>query len=128
MDAAHATCQARAGGTLSAAAAQPIFDARNRFRRWRGAAVPRPRDHILANLESLYRESFTAAAQRGDESEKRRLDFDFRRDQLYLEAILDVRDLLAAASPPPSADAPGDRSVLEQISDLRNLTRLPFGR
>ncbi|MDB4949680.1 MAG: hypothetical protein JWM27_2329 [Gemmatimonadetes bacterium] len=89
--------------------------------------MPRPRDHILHNLESLYRESFAAAAQRGDDDEKRRLDFGFRRDQLYLEAILDVRDLLASAPAPPP-DATADRSVLEQISDLRNLTRLPFGR
>ena len=90
--------------------------------------MPRPREHILANLESLYREQFAAAAQRGDQDEQRRLDFGFRRDQLYLEAVLDVRDLLAAPPAPASAEPTGDRSVLEQISDLRNLTRLPFGR
>lgn len=90
--------------------------------------MPRPRDHILANLEALYREAFAEAAQRGDRDEQRRLDFGFRRDQLYLEAVLDVRDLLAAPSAPQPADANADKSVLEQISDLRNLTRLPFGR
>jgi len=92
--------------------------------------VPRPREHILANLESLYRESFAAAAERGDADEKRRLDFGFRRDQLYLEALLDVRDLLAqpSAAPDPATTTP-DRSVLEQINDIRSLTqRFPFGR
>lgn len=87
--------------------------------------MSRPRDQILASLESLYRESFARADEAGDEKAMQRLDFDFRRDQLYLEAILDVRDLLAEpAGPPPKAD----KSMLEQIQDVRRLTRLPFGR
>jgi hypothetical protein len=91
--------------------------------------VPRPREHILANLESLYRESFAAAAERGDADEKRRLDFGFRRDQLYLEALLDVRDLLARPAAPDEPTTTTDKSVLEQINDLRSLTqRFPFGR
>ena len=59
-----------------------------------------------------------------------RLDFAFRRDQLWLEAILDVRDLLAGALPaqPQGEGKKGEKSVLEQINDLRSLTRLPFGR
>lgn len=92
--------------------------------------MPRPRDHIAANLESLYREAYARARAAGDEEEMARLDFAFRRDQLYFEAVLDVRDLLAGVtSPPPAPEAKqGDRSVLEQINDLRSLTRLPFGR
>ena len=91
--------------------------------------MPRPREHILANLESLYRESFAGAAQRGDDDEKRRLDFGFRRDQLYLEALLDVRDLLAHPSAAPDETTTPDKSVLEQINDIRKVTqRFPFGR
>jgi hypothetical protein len=93
--------------------------------------VPRPRDHITTNLESLYREAYARARTAGDEAEMARLDFGFRRDQLYLEAILDVRDLLAGAAPQPPAatgEKKGEKSVLEQINDLRSLTRLPFGR
>jgi len=89
----------------------------------------RPREHLLANLEALYREAYARAQAAGDERETARLDFDFRRDQLYLEAILDVRDSLGGLrAPPPEAQARGDKSVLDQISDLRGLARLPFGR
>ena len=94
--------------------------------------MPRPREHLLANLESLYREGYARAQAAGDERDMARLDFDFRRDQLYLEAILDVRDLLGGLRAQPGEGQPkGDRdkSVLEQINDLRGLaTRLPFGR
>lgn len=96
--------------------------------------MPRPRDQIVGNLESLYREAYARAQSSGDEAEKARLDFDFRRDQLYLEAILDVRDLLGAlqaqaqAGPPASPEAKGEKSVAEQIGDLRSLARFPFGR
>ena len=55
--------------------------------------MSRPRERILANLEALYRESFARASESGDQAEMQRLDFEFRRDQLYLESILDVRDL-----------------------------------
>jgi hypothetical protein len=92
-----------------------------------GAAVPRSREQILANLETLYRESFERAAREADEQEKRRLDFGFRRDQLYLEAILDVRDLLGAPAAAPEASTP-EKGVLEQINDIRRATqRFPFG-
>ena len=89
--------------------------------------MPRPREHILGNLESLYREAHGRAQAQNDLAEMARLDFEFRRDQLYLEAVLDVRDLLRP--PPPPADPRNeDKSVIEQISELRSLTRLPFGR
>lgn len=93
--------------------------------------MPRPREHLAANLESLYREAHERARAAGDQDEMSRLDFDFRRDQLYLEAILDVRDLLAGARqppPPPAEGNKGEKSVIDQINDLRSLTRLPFGR
>ena len=89
--------------------------------------MPRPREHILGNLESLYREAFARAQASGDHAEQARLDFEFRRDQLYLEAVLDVRDLLRPPPPPPDPRNE-DKSVIEQISELRSLTRLPFGR
>ena len=89
--------------------------------------MPRPRQHILSNLEALYREAYARAQVAGDDAEMARLDFGYRRDQLYLEAVLDVRDLLRQPAPPaePRQD---DRSVLEQISELRTLARRPFGR
>lgn len=92
--------------------------------------MPRPREHLLANLESLYREGYARAQAAGDERDMARLDFDFRRDQLYLEAILDVRDALhgVRATPPGEGQKQGEKSVIEQINDLRGLARLPFGR
>lgn len=89
--------------------------------------MPRPREHILSNLESLYREAHARAQAQGDHAEMARLDFEFRRDQLYLEAMLDVRDLLRPP-PPPSDSKSDDKSVIEHISELRGLARLPFGR
>ena len=88
----------------------------------------RPREHLLANLEALYREAYARAQAAGDADEMARLDFGFRRDQLYLEAILDVRDAQAAARPPAEAQAKGERSVLDEINELRGLAKLPFGR
>ena len=92
--------------------------------------MPRPREHILSNLEALYREAYARAQAAGDDAEMARLDFAYRRDQLYLEAVLDVRDLLRPPpAPPPTVEPRQDeKSVLEQISELRTLTRLPFGR
>ena len=91
--------------------------------------MPRPRSQIVGNLEELYREAYGRAREGGDAAEMQRLDFGFRRDQLYLEAILDVRDLLAAPPPAPAAGDPQkEKSVLEQLNDIRSLTRLPFGR
>jgi hypothetical protein len=90
--------------------------------------VPRPRAHILSNLEALYREAHARAQAAADHAEMARLDFEFRRDQLYLEAVLDVRDLLRPPPPAPPETRNDDKSVIEQISELRSLTRLPFGR
>lgn len=100
--------------------------------------MPRPRERILANLESLYRESFARAEEAGDQGEMQRLDFGFRRDQLFLEAVLDVRDLLGAL-PAPGGPAGGgggaggsgsgggsEPSLLDQVGELRKLTRFPF--
>ncbi|HEX9709630.1 MAG TPA: hypothetical protein VGB42_06685 [Candidatus Thermoplasmatota archaeon] len=82
----------------------------------------RDRQRILENLETLYREAFEDAGAREDREARRRLDFDFQRDQLYLEAILDVRDLLATAA--PGEREAGVSSLLDKAQKLRNLTKL----
>ncbi len=82
----------------------------------------RDRRRILENLERLYTDEFRAAEVAEDAERMRRLDFDFQRDQLYLEALLDVRDLLAA---PEAEEGEGAvSSILEKAQKLRNLTRL----
>src|SRR5688572_32779152 len=54
--------------------------------------MSRSRDRIMANLETMYREAFDRAKATGDDSQQATLDFAYRREQLYLEILLDIRD------------------------------------
>ena len=79
----------------------------------------RPRDRILANLESIYRESYEGAKESGDRGRMIDLDSAYMRDQLMLEILLDIRDLFSVA---PAASG---GSALERLEALRRLTKLP---
>ncbi len=79
----------------------------------------RDRQRILDNLEKLYRDELDrSAAREGAGGE--RLDFEFQRDQLYLEVMLDLRDLMSGSP----EDEKSTSSLLEKAQQLRNLTRL----
>ncbi|GDX86101.1 hypothetical protein LBMAG44_00140 [Gemmatimonadota bacterium] len=54
--------------------------------------MSRSRSAILDNLEEMYREAFDRAKTSGDETQLPALDFAYRREQLYFEILLDVRD------------------------------------
>lgn len=54
--------------------------------------MSRSRDRILANLEEMYTEAFKRAKESEDEAQMASLDFAYRREQLYFEILLDVRD------------------------------------
>ena len=54
--------------------------------------MSRSRERILANLDDMYREAFERAKLTGDDSQMASLDFAYRREQLYFEILLDVRD------------------------------------
>jgi hypothetical protein len=54
--------------------------------------MSRSRDRILANLDEMYREAFERAKATGDSAQMATLDFAYRREQLYFEILLDVRD------------------------------------
>ena len=54
--------------------------------------MSRSRDRILQNLDTMYREAFERAKTSGDDSQMATLDFAYRREQLYLEILLDIRD------------------------------------
>ncbi len=54
--------------------------------------MSRPRDRILQNLDEMYSEAFERAKETGDKSQMAALDFAYRREQLYFEILLDVRD------------------------------------
>jgi hypothetical protein len=55
-------------------------------------SMSRSRERILANLDEMYREAFERAKTTGDEKQMAALDFAYRREQLYFEILLDVRD------------------------------------
>jgi len=57
-------------------------------------SMSRSRERILANLDEMYREAFERAKASGDESQMATLDFAYRREQLYFEILLDVRDAI----------------------------------
>ena len=80
----------------------------------------RDRERVLSSLESVYQGAFTAARKAEDAAAMGRLDFEYQRDQVHLEVLLDIRDLLAG-----SVDEEGkDSSLLEKAQALRNITRL----
>ncbi|MBW7933348.1 MAG: hypothetical protein H3C62_06970 [Gemmatimonadaceae bacterium] len=56
--------------------------------------MSRSRERILANLDDMYREAFERAKATEDEAGMKALDFSYRREQLYFEILLDVRDAL----------------------------------
>ena len=57
-------------------------------------SMSRSRDRILGNLDDMYREAFERAKLSGDDSQLASLDFAYRREQLYFEVLLDVRDAI----------------------------------
>ena len=54
--------------------------------------MSRSRERILENLDEMYREAFERAKLTEDASQMATLDFAYRREQLYFEILLDVRD------------------------------------
>jgi hypothetical protein len=80
----------------------------------------RSRERILANLESIYRESYDRAKQASDGNRMIDLESAYMRDQLMLEILLDIRDLFSVA---PAAS--GGSSALEKLEAIRRLTKHP---
>lgn len=54
--------------------------------------MSRSRDRVLGNLDEMYREAFERAKATEDPSQMAALDFSYRREQLYFEILLDIRD------------------------------------
>jgi hypothetical protein len=54
--------------------------------------MARSRERIMTNLDEMYREAFTRAQASGDDGQMATLDFAYRREQLYFEILLDIRD------------------------------------
>jgi hypothetical protein len=79
----------------------------------------RPRERILTNLETVYREAYNQASEEGDRSRMQQLDASFQREQLMLEVLLDIRDVLVTLG-----DAENSKSALDKLHALRRLTKL----
>ena len=80
---------------------------------------PRPRQRVLDNLESVYREAFDRAKEIGAPERMADLDASFQREQLLLEVLLDIRDAIHAIGEAPNAEG-----ALDKLQKLRDLTRL----
>jgi hypothetical protein len=78
----------------------------------------RSRDRILANLETIYRESYDQAKELAEKGRMLDLESAYMRDQLMLEILLDIRDLFSVA---PAASG---GSALEKLEAVRRLTKL----
>lgn len=57
-------------------------------------SMSRSRERILGNLDDMYREAFERAKTSGDVGQMATLDFAYRREQLYFEILLDIRDAM----------------------------------
>jgi len=75
---------------------------------------------VLQSLDSVYRDAFRLAQERGDQGEMARLDLEYQREQIHLEVLLDIRDLLSS----PGAEDEKGSSLLEKAQALRQLTKL----
>jgi len=86
----------------------------------------RGRDRVLQSLENVYREAFQSAEDRSDKAEMARLDFEYQRDQLQLEVLLDVRELLSPPVEPEEDKSLVDKgsALLDKARSIRKITRL----
>ncbi|HEX4599830.1 MAG TPA: hypothetical protein VH116_00445 [Gemmatimonadales bacterium] len=86
----------------------------------------RPRDRVLTNLESIYREAYERAKAAGDQARMADLDAAYQREQLLLEVLLDIRDALGAL--PATPDARPDRDPgpdpITALETIRRITKL----
>jgi hypothetical protein len=79
----------------------------------------RSRRRILDSLESVYRDAFAKAQADGDTRAMSELDFDYQREQLRMEVLLDIRELLI-----PREAEENETSLLEKAEALRRIVRL----
>ncbi len=81
----------------------------------------RPRQQILDNLDSVYREAYDRAKATKDERRMADLDAAYQREQLLLEVLLDIRDGLRPPTPPkPEATS----NPIAALDTIRRITKL----
>lgn len=82
----------------------------------------RSRKRIVGNLEDLYKREFKLAEEAENPARMAELDFGFQRDQLYMELLLDLRDLLSVPEKEQEPSSLLDKA--QKLKKLKNLTRL----
>jgi len=88
--------------------------------------MPRPRQRILDNLESVYREAYDRAKAANDERRMLDLDAAYQREQLLLEVLLDIRDAVTAspAGSEGSRPEPAGPDPITTLETIRRISRL----
>ncbi len=81
--------------------------------------MPRPRERILGNLETIYREAYDRAKTANDERRMVDLDASYQREQLLLEVLLDIRDALVAPPANPPVDPRAAIETIRRVAKLR---------
>ena len=81
---------------------------------------PRPRQQILDNLDSVYRDAYDRAKKAGDERRMADLDAAYQREQLLLEVLLDILDGLGK----PGAKGDTGADTIAALDTIRRITKL----
>ena len=84
----------------------------------------RPRQRILDNLESIYREAYDRAKATGDDKRMADLDAAYQREQLLLEVLIDIRDALGRPAGEGRRDQTPAPDPLAALETIRRVTRL----
>ncbi len=85
--------------------------------------MTRPRDRVLGNLESIYREAYERAKAASDQVRMADLDAAYQREQLLLEVLLDIRDALASL-PASGESGSGKTAGADPIAALETIHRI----
>lgn len=83
--------------------------------------MARPRERILDNLDTLYRDAYDRARSAGDERRMADLDAAYQREQLLLEVLLDIRD---AVTVPPGRKQSAPADPIAAIKTIRQISKL----
>ncbi|HXQ28475.1 MAG TPA: hypothetical protein VN848_04335 [Gemmatimonadales bacterium] len=76
---------------------------------------PRPRQRVLDNLDTVYRDAYERARVAGDNARMADLDAAYQREQLLLEVLLDIRDALVPEGRREKPETPDPLGALETI-------------
>jgi hypothetical protein len=83
--------------------------------------MPRSRDKILGNLDTIYHEAYSRAKTAGDERRMADLDASYQREQLLLEVLLDIRDAVTPAAAHKKSAVAEAATALDTV---RKITKL----